>query len=209
MTLTASLLVRQVGVAHHVGYVTARAVTDIPGALYNHFMSTFWFVDLIHTHCDFIGLNYYGQVRLPPPHPPAWVTQLAVHPALCTTQNPLASSTCTLGTSQPPLLRWHGPGSPSHGLSASAGVHRRRRREDRAGRGVLGRRAWRVPGRAVPPAHRLPPALPGQRVHAHGERRRRRPRRHPRLVPHRAPAGHQGGDGPRRQGALAFDAAAL
>jgi len=51
----------KVGVAHHVGYVTPRAVTDIPGALYNHFMSTFWFVDLIHTHCDFIGLNYYGQ----------------------------------------------------------------------------------------------------------------------------------------------------
>lgn len=52
-----------VGVAHHVGYVRPRSLFDIPGALYNHMMTTFWFPDMIHKHCDFIGLNYYGQVR--------------------------------------------------------------------------------------------------------------------------------------------------
>mmetsp|Transcript_20336 Transcript_20336/g.28173 ORF Transcript_20336/g.28173 Transcript_20336/m.28173 type:complete len:538 (+) Transcript_20336:106-1719(+) len=50
-----------VGVAHHVGHIQAHHSWDLPAALYNGYMSTFWFVDLVVDKCDFIGLNYYGQ----------------------------------------------------------------------------------------------------------------------------------------------------
>jgi len=59
----------EVGMAHHIGYVVGHNLLDIPGALYNHFMTTFYFVDLTYKHSDFIGLNYYGQEFISGPGP--------------------------------------------------------------------------------------------------------------------------------------------
>jgi len=51
----------EVGMAHHIGYISGHGLFDLPGALYNHFMTTYYFVDLTYEQSDFIGLNYYGQ----------------------------------------------------------------------------------------------------------------------------------------------------
>ncbi|XRB05444.1 galactolipid galactosyltransferase [Pycnococcus provasolii] len=53
-----------VGAAHHIGVLTPNGPADVVPAAWSHFMFTFYFPDLIASHVDFLGVNYYGQELL-------------------------------------------------------------------------------------------------------------------------------------------------
>lgn len=50
-----------VGVAHHVGVIKPYGILDIPVVVFSRWLTEFKWIDDIHKHLDFCGINYYGQ----------------------------------------------------------------------------------------------------------------------------------------------------
>jgi hypothetical protein len=54
----------KVGASHHVSFMRPYGLFDVPLVVFSNWMTRFAFCDDIAHKCDFLGINYYGQVHV-------------------------------------------------------------------------------------------------------------------------------------------------
>jgi hypothetical protein len=54
----------RVGISHHVSFMRPYGLFDTPLVVFSNWMTRFAYCDDVAHKCDFMGINYYGQVGL-------------------------------------------------------------------------------------------------------------------------------------------------
>jgi hypothetical protein len=52
----------RVGISHHVSFMRPYGLFDTPLVVFSNWMTRFAYCDDVAHKCDFMGINYYGQV---------------------------------------------------------------------------------------------------------------------------------------------------